>query len=212
MGPTRHPTRAIRGQAPRGQDTMQVGVMVQLLTPGVEDGEAADLGSEMLGVPGDVLERLSDRAKEQPIEEARVLERQRPEGMRQGKDHMAVGGLEDLALPGGEPRGLGRAVTFGTAAVAAGVIRLRFVSTVVALRDMASESSGTAEGDGPQGPVLLAREGLAIAGQKRGAMLVHHIGHFQRRPTHGSVSRSAGNARASKGLSVAWSAGWATWR
>jgi hypothetical protein len=49
--------------------------MVQLLAPGVEDGEAADLGSEMLGLSGDVLERLGDRVKEQPIEEPRVLER-----------------------------------------------------------------------------------------------------------------------------------------
>src|SRR5213593_2839536 len=104
-------------------------MLVQLLAPGVEHGEAADLGPEMLGVPGDVLERLGDRAKEQPIEQARVLKCQRPEVMRQGKDHMAVGSLEEFPLPGGEPRGLGRAVTFGTATVAAGVIRLRFVPT-----------------------------------------------------------------------------------
>src|SRR2546423_15202247 len=105
MGPTRHPMRAIRSQAPRGQDTMQVGVMVQLLAPGVEDGEAADLGAEMLRVPGDILERLGDRAKEQPIEEARVLERQRPEVLRQGKDHMAAGGPQDFPVSDGKSYG-----------------------------------------------------------------------------------------------------------
>jgi hypothetical protein len=41
-----------------------MGMMMQLLAPGVEHGEAADLRPEMRGVPGDVLERLGDRAKE----------------------------------------------------------------------------------------------------------------------------------------------------
>ena len=52
-------------------------MLVQLLAPGVEHGEAADLRPEMLRVPGDVLEGLGDRAKEQAIEEAGVLQRQR---------------------------------------------------------------------------------------------------------------------------------------
>ena len=50
---------------------MQVGVMVQLLAPGVQDGEAADLRAKMRGVAGDILEGLRHRAKEQAIEEAR---------------------------------------------------------------------------------------------------------------------------------------------
>ena len=58
--------------------------MVQLLAPGVEHGEAPDLRAEMLGVPGDVLEGLGDRAKEQAIEVARVLERQGPQGRAAG--------------------------------------------------------------------------------------------------------------------------------
>ena len=60
--------------------------MVQLLAPGVEHGEAPDLCAEMLGVPGDVLERLRHRAKEQPIEVAGVLQGQGPQGVRQGKN------------------------------------------------------------------------------------------------------------------------------
>src|SRR5712691_5745921 len=64
VGPTWHPTRAIRCHPPSGEDTMQMGMMVQLLPPGVQHGEAPDLRAEMLRVPGDVLERLSDRAKE----------------------------------------------------------------------------------------------------------------------------------------------------
>ena len=55
-----------------------MGVMVELLAPGMEHREAADLGPEMLGVAGDVLEGLGDGAKEQAIEHAGVLEGQGP--------------------------------------------------------------------------------------------------------------------------------------
>src|SRR5262245_61466718 len=112
---------------------------------------------------------------------------------------MDVGRLEHLALTGSKPRGLRGAMTFGAATVPAGVVRLDLVPTVVALRDMAAEGRGPAHGNGPQGPVLRAREGRSIAGQKGVPMLAHDIGHFQQRPTHGSRSRSAGNASASKG-------------
>ena len=212
VGSTWHPPRAISREPASGQDTMEMGMMVELLAPGVQHGEAADLGSEMLRVSSNVLKGLRDGAKEQPIEQARVLECQRPEVVRERKDHMTVGGLQELLFAGGEPRRLGRTVTFRAAAVAARVVRLLFVPTVVALGDMSAQGRGATQRDGAQGPVLLTRQGRPIAGQKGGAMLAHHIGDFQRRPTHGSRSRLAGNARASKGLSVAWSAGWATWR
>jgi hypothetical protein len=128
---------------------MEMGMVVQLLAPGMEHGEAADLRSEMLGVPGDILERLGDGAKEQPIQGAGVLQRQGSEVVREGKEHMTVGGIKHLALPGGEPRGLGGAMTFGAAAVPARVVRLDLMATVIALRDMAAEGSSPAHGDGP---------------------------------------------------------------
>jgi hypothetical protein len=184
-----------------------MGVRVELLAPGVEHREAPYLGPEMLGVPSDILERLRHGTTEQPVEEAGVLQRQRPEVVRQGKDDLAVGGLEEFLLAGGEPRGLRGAMTFGAAAVPARVGRLDLVPTVVALGNMAPEGGGPAHGDGAQGTVLRAREGGSITRQKGVAMLAHDIGHFQVRPTHGSRSSSAGKAKASRGLSVAVSAG-----
>ena len=186
---------------------MEMGMVVQLLAPGVQHGEAANLRPEMFRVPGDVLEGLGDRAKEQAIEVAGVLQRQGPQGVRQGKDHMGVGRLENLLLPGSQPRGLRGAMAFGAAAVPAGIIRLDLMPTMVALGDMAAQGGRATERDGTQGSVLLTRQEVAIALEKRVAMLAHHIGDFQRRPTHGSRSNSAGKARASRGLSVAVSAG-----
>src|SRR5437773_1355231 len=141
-------------------------MLVQLLAPGVEHREAADLRPEMLRVPGDVVEALRDRAKQQTIEQTRVLQRQGPQVVRQGKDDMGVGRLEYLALPGREPRGLGRAMAFGAAPVAAGVIRLHFVPTVVALGDMSAQSGRATQRDRAQCPVLRPREGVPIALEK----------------------------------------------
>ena len=59
-------------------------MVVQLLPPGVEHREAPNLGAEILGVPSDILERLRHGTKEQPVEEAGVLQRQRPEVVRVG--------------------------------------------------------------------------------------------------------------------------------
>jgi hypothetical protein len=135
---------------------MQMGVMVQVLAPGVEHGEAPNLRAEMLGVLGNVLECLGDGAKEQPIELAGVLQRQGTQVVRQGKDDMRVGGFKQLTFPGREPRRLRRAMTFGAAPVAAGVVGLDLVATLVTLGDMAPEGRRPTHGDSAQRPVLRA--------------------------------------------------------
>ena len=94
-------------------------MVVQLLAPGMQHSEAPNLRAEMLGLLGDVVECLGDGAKEQPIEQARILERQGCEVVREGKDHMDVGCVEHLALPSREPDGLGGAMAFGAAAMPA---------------------------------------------------------------------------------------------
>ena len=76
VGTTRHPPCTIQREPPGGQDTMEMGMVVQLLAPGMQHSEAPNLRAEMLGLLGDVLECLGDRAKEQPLEQARILERQ----------------------------------------------------------------------------------------------------------------------------------------
>ena len=125
---------------------------------------------------------------------------------------MRMGRLEHRAFSGGEPRGLRGAMACGAAAVPARVVRLDLMATLVALGDMALKGGGPAHGDDPQGPVLLTRQGVTIAGQKRGAMLARHIGDFEPWRTHGRFPNSAGKARASRELSVVWSAGAATCR
>ena len=63
---------------------MDVGVMLEVLPPGVEDGQEADLGPEVLGIGGDSLQGLGGGPEEQAVDHARVLQGDRAEGRRAG--------------------------------------------------------------------------------------------------------------------------------
>ena len=136
---------------------MEMRVMVELLAPGMEHRQAADVRPEMLRVPGDVLERLRHGTKEQAIEHTRGLERQGTEGMRQCKHHMDVGHIKHLALSGGEPGGLRGAVARGAVAVATGIRADLFVATLVTLRRVPPKGCSPADRESPEGAVLLWR-------------------------------------------------------
>jgi hypothetical protein len=100
-----------------------------------------------------------------------MLQHQGLQSVRQGKDHVDLGRVEDLARPGREPRGVGGAMTLRTAAVAARVVGLDLVATVVTLGDVAAQGSRATQRDSAQGAVWRARQGGAIAVKEGGAIL-----------------------------------------
>ena len=63
VGTTWHPPCTIRRYPPGGQDTVEMGMVVQLLAPGVEHSEAPKLRAEIFGGPGDVLETSGRRCE-----------------------------------------------------------------------------------------------------------------------------------------------------
>ena len=52
-------------------------MMLQLLVPGMQDAEESDLSAEMLGIPGDLDQRLGAEAEQQTIHHFLVLQGQR---------------------------------------------------------------------------------------------------------------------------------------
>src|SRR5512145_843034 len=96
-------------------------MLVEVLPPGMEHGEAADVRPKMLRVPGDVLEGLCHGPKEHALEDTGLLEAQGTAGVWQRQHHMDVGDIEHLTFPRGEPSHLGGSVTLGAVAVATGV-------------------------------------------------------------------------------------------
>ena len=47
--------------------------MVEVLAPGVQDGQEADLGPEVLGIGGDLLQGLGGGAEQEAVDLSRVL-------------------------------------------------------------------------------------------------------------------------------------------
>ena len=62
--PAGDPSRGVGRDPAAGDDAVDVGVMLQVLPPGVEDGQEADLGPEVPGVGGDLLQGLGGGTEE----------------------------------------------------------------------------------------------------------------------------------------------------
>lgn len=73
-----------------GQVLEHVRMVDQGLAPGMEDGEEPETGAEMFRVVSDVLKRLGDRAKEEVVDDLRVLQGQGGQGLGQGEDHVGI--------------------------------------------------------------------------------------------------------------------------
>ena len=121
-GPAGDPARAVRRQAAAGHDAMDVRMVVQVLAPGVEHGDEADLGAEMLGIGGDPAQRLGRRSEQDGVDRLLVLEGDLGDRRRQGEDDVEVGHRQQLGLPGGEPFGAGLPLALRAVPVAAGVV------------------------------------------------------------------------------------------
>ena len=69
---------------------MQVGMEVQILSPGMEHGEETDFGAEMFGVVGNGEERCGGGAEENALDYFFVLEADGGQRFRDGEHHMEV--------------------------------------------------------------------------------------------------------------------------
>ena len=101
--------------------------MVQGLTPGVQHGDEADLGAEMLGIGGDRAQRLGRGLEQDGVDRRLVLEGDLGDLGRQREDDVEVGDRQQLGLPRGEPVSAGLALALRAVPVAAGVVGERIV-------------------------------------------------------------------------------------
>jgi hypothetical protein len=99
---------------------MDMRVVLQGLTPGVENHGHAELGAEMPGIGRDGGERLRGRAEQDRIDRGLILEGDLADRHRQREDDVEVGHRQQLGLPLREPLGPRQPLAFGTVTVAAG--------------------------------------------------------------------------------------------
>ncbi len=68
-----NPARVIGGQTARRNHAVDMGMMLQVLSPGVEHAEEANLSAEVLGIGSDFQQRRGAGMEEQAVEDALVL-------------------------------------------------------------------------------------------------------------------------------------------
>ena len=93
--------------------------MFQFLVPGMQHAEEADLGTQMVRIGGNLLETCRAGSEQQAIEKLLVVEDQRRQPVRKGKDQVQVRNGQELSLTSGQPLFAGIAETLRTMPVAA---------------------------------------------------------------------------------------------
>src|ERR1017187_6035498 len=80
-----------------------MGMMLQFLIPGVQDAEESDLSAEVLGVAGDIDQRLGTAAESQAIHHLLVLQSQRRQFVRERENDVGIGCGQQFGTPRVEP-------------------------------------------------------------------------------------------------------------
>ncbi len=117
-----HPMGVIARQTAGSHDTVDVGMMLELLIPGVEDAEEADLGAEMLGVRGNFDQGLSAAAEQQPVDHFFVLQGERGQLVGEREDDVSIGRGEQFGTSRGQPSIARLALTLRAVPIPAGIV------------------------------------------------------------------------------------------
>jgi hypothetical protein len=152
---TTDPAFAIEAHSAAWDDAVQVGMGEKVLSPGVQERQAADLGAEMLWISGERQKGFRRGAKQHAVDGAAILECQRSQFVREGENDVEVLDVENLLLTGLKPCGTGSALTLWAMPVTAGVVDADDVPTLVALLRMTTEDGRPALHEVGQNATLL---------------------------------------------------------
>ena len=97
------PSGTIEGKASGGNDVVNVGMMLKVLSPRVEHAEESDVGSQVPGMASQFEHGRGAGAEEQIVEQSLVLEDQSGEFVRQSEDDMEVWNRQQFSRTRGQP-------------------------------------------------------------------------------------------------------------
>jgi len=127
------------------------------LAPGMQYGEKADSGAEMLWVGGDAKQSLRGCFKQQIVDDGLVLKGHRPQLAWQSECNVKVLDGQQLGTASFEPLCFGQRLSLGTVTIPTGVVGDPLIIAIVAFFNMAAESLGAANLYGSHSSVLFAR-------------------------------------------------------
>src|SRR5271165_6100350 len=92
------PVGMIQRESTSGNHTMDMGMVLQPLIPGMQHAEETDLGAQMSGVASHFEQGCGAAAEQQVVDELLVLKGERGQFLRQSENNVHVGGGQQLAL------------------------------------------------------------------------------------------------------------------
>ena len=183
------PSRIAWIETAGGNNAVKMRMQAQVLSPGVQNAEESDPGSEMPGVGCDFKHGLSGRPEEQIVKQPRMSLTEWVQRMRQSKDDMEVGHGEQVLLTPRKPALARLGLTLRAVPVAARIIRDGLEIAPRAGVQMASERSRSTHGDGPQHAQLLVAQPGTVLFSKAVTLDAKDVVHLHGRPTHLSFFR-----------------------
>src|SRR5271167_1428624 len=163
---------------------MNMGVGSELLAPGVQNTEEADLGAEVSGIASDFQKCFRTDAKQKIVEDLLVLQDQWSQPLGQGEDHMDVAGWEEFSLTRLDPTVAGSGLTLRAVPISARVVGDGAMPAASALIEMTAQCGGTTAPNGPEHFEVLPTEPAAISFEESSSRGADEIGHLQGRPAH----------------------------
>ena len=158
---------------------MHMRVMQQVLPPGVQHGQEADLRPQMLWISGDVAQRLRGRPEQDVVDHGLVLERDDLDLRRHGEHHVEVGHVEQFRLTVLEPLRACETLALRAVPVAARVVGDALMAAIAAPLDVTAESGGAATLDRDHGAPPRGGQRRTVPVTESRAEVAEHIRHFQ---------------------------------
>jgi len=185
-------------------EAMDVGMVEEILSPGVEDGEKTDIGAQVKRIASQSLQGAGDGGEELGIEQTLVGKEDRTQRFGDCKDKVEVGDGEQIALTGGQPLLTTMTETLRTVPVATGLVRDVLMAATITLMEIAAQGAGSTKGQITQDFSLLQRSGMSALVSV--PVSAKDLGHSGPRVDHDSDG--VFRAEASKSLGPSPESGW----
>ena len=98
-----HPALVIGRETAGGNHVVDVRMMLERLSPGMEHAQETDLSAEMLGIGGNLHQSRGAGAKQKVVDDLLVLQRQPRQLVGNGEDDMDVVHRQQFPAASGEP-------------------------------------------------------------------------------------------------------------
>ena len=154
-------------------------VMLQILAPGMQDGDEADLGAQGFGIGADRAQALGGGVKQALVEHGLVLVGERGDFPGEREDHVEVVNRDEIGLTIFQPLRAREALALRTVPVAATVVGDALVSAGVALLEVPAERGGAATLDRTHDAALPTTEGIGVLLTVEGPGLAKDVRHLE---------------------------------